>query len=155
MNTSAKLQASVEDNGENAEWTAGSSRIGALAVKIGMTALWSSAGVRNPCTILQMEDTQVTGHRLKPYTAVQVGCKGKLRKRTHKGLLGHFDRNGVEPKMKTVEFQVSVEGFVPIGIVFSFYLDILLLLSIGSVLKAAHFVPGQYVDVQAKTWVSD
>jgi len=82
-----------------------------------------------------MQDAQVVAQRTEPYLAVQVGCQDKPKKRTNTGLLGHFAINGVSPKRKTVEFRVEEAGLVPIG----------------SYLKAAHFVPGQYVDVQAKT----
>jgi large subunit ribosomal protein L3 len=132
-------------------WTPSTKRIGSLAVKVGMTALQDSTGVRVGCTVLQLENVQVVAHRTVPYTAMQVGCVDAKAKNVHAGLLGHFKKNAVQPKRKVTEFRVEEDGLVPVG-----ELAIQLLLAIaqiaaGATLKAAHFVPGQYVDAQANS----
>jgi large subunit ribosomal protein L3 len=109
-------------------WTPQTKRIGSLAVKVGMTALQDSAGIRVPATVLQLQDVQVVSHRTEPYTAVQVGCVDKMAKKVNKGLLGHFEKNGVEPKQKTCEFRVEPDALVPVGM-----LDVTLSWSVAQV----------------------
>ena len=50
-----------------------------------------------------------------------------------KAVLGRFEKAGVTPKRKLLEFRVTEDALLPVG----------------TRLNAAHFVPGQYVDVQA------
>ena len=67
-----------------------------------------------------------------PLIAVQVGCTEGKRNFTEP-LLGHFKKAGVNPKAKLIEFHVTPDAVLPVG----------------TEIKAAHFVPGQYVDVTA------
>ncbi|KAJ1913755.1 hypothetical protein H4219_005078 [Mycoemilia scoparia] len=67
------------------------------------------------------------------YPRLQIGAGNKREKTTTKPLLGHFKRNGVSPKMRVAEFMVSSDA----------------VLSPGTTLNAAHFVPGQLVDLTA------
>lgn len=53
-------------------------------------------------------------------------------------MLGHFRRAGVVPKRIVREFAVTADAHVPIG----------------TTLSAVHFVPGQYVDVIANSYVT-
>ena len=46
--------------------------------------------------------------------------------------LGHFEWAGVPIKRKLMEFRVTEDALMPVG----------------TVLSAAHFIPGQYVDIQ-------
>jgi len=119
----------------SAQWTPASQRTGVLATKVGMTAVYDSVGVRTPVTVLQLEDVAVTAVRTEPYNAVQVGIKNKKEKNTHNALLGQFRKNHVAPKAKLAEFKVTEDA----------------LLQPGTELSAAHFVPGQFVDVQGRT----
>jgi len=50
-------------------------------------------------------------------------------------MLNVFRKAGVPPSLRTTQFKVDETGLVPVG----------------SKLRAAHFVPGQYLDVQART----
>lgn len=54
-------------------------------------------------------------------------------------MIGHFNRAGVVPKRIVREFPVTADAHVPIG----------------TTLSAIHFVPGQYVDVIANSYVDD
>lgn len=68
------------------------------------------------------------------YHAVQVGAGHKREKVTHRAMMGHFKKAGTPPKQVVKEFPVTPDAHLPVG----------------TVLSAIHFVPGQYVDVQAK-----
>ena len=52
-------------------------------------------------------------------------------------MLGQFQKAGVPPKRKLTEFRVTGNALLPVG----------------TTLNAAHFVPGQYVDVCSKRCV--
>ncbi|GAA5880761.1 hypothetical protein JCM3774_005702 [Rhodotorula dairenensis] len=134
-----------------AKWTPRTRRTGVLARKHGMTALWATDGSRVPVTVLevrpssrlpspQLDDVEVIETRAYPATkkqpprhTVTVGCTPRKAKTTSAALLGQFRQAGVDPKMRIAEFQVTEDALVPAG----------------TNLSAAHFVPGQHVDVQA------
>ncbi|TBU65577.1 mitochondrial 50S ribosomal protein L3 [Dichomitus squalens] len=123
------------------KWTPKSVRTGLIARKRGMTVMWDSYGVRYPVTVLQLENCQVTANvrtvreDQSEYHAVQVAASDRPAKNVTKQMLGHFDRAGVPPKRIVKEFPVTPDAHVPVGTTFS----------------AIHFVPGQYVDVIAKS----
>jgi large subunit ribosomal protein L3 len=70
-------------------------------------------------------------------------------------MLGHFKKAGVPPKRIVKEFPVTPDAHVPVGASPSRF--VLIVLSnkyrVGTTLSAAHFVPGQFVDVVANSWV--
>ena len=109
-------------------------RIGLIARKEGMTRIFDEDGNHVPVTVLKIDNLQVIAHRTEEtdgYTAVQLGAGAAKVKRTSKANRGHFAKAKVEPKKKLAEFRVSNENMPPIG----------------AQLSAAHFVPGQFVDV--------
>lgn len=113
-------------------------RTGTIAVKRGMMALWDSWGVLHPLTVLQMDNVQVVQAKKEEkegYCAVQLGATNKKESKVNKPQLGHFEKAGVPPKRVLMEFRVTSNA----------------LLDVGTMLNAAHFVPGQYVDVSALT----
>jgi len=61
----------------------------------------------------------------------KVGIGEKKAKRVTKSLAGHFDKAGVSPKQHLGEFRVTEDAVMPLG----------------TEIFAAHFVPGQKVDV--------
>jgi len=112
-------------------------RTGLLATKLGMTRVFNEAGQHVPVTVLQLDKCLVTGVRTKDkdgYVAVQLGVGKAKVKNVSKAIRGHYAKTvKMEPKKKLVEFRVSENA----------------ILDVGAELSAAHFVPGQFVDVTA------
>ncbi|KAI0636733.1 mitochondrial 50S ribosomal protein L3 [Trametes polyzona] len=137
-NATAEAESSTASS---STWTPNSVRTGLIARKRGMTVMWDDHGVRFPVTVLQLENCQVTANiktvraDQSEYHAVQVAASDKPERTTTKQMLGHFRRAGVAPKRIVKEFPVTPDAHVPVG----------------TTLSAIHFVPGQFVDVIAKS----
>jgi len=113
---------------------ASSRRTGVLAIKCGMTSEWDSWGVRHPLTVLKVDECQVVQVKKQEsddYVALQVGIGRKKPKRVARAQTGHFAAAGVAPKQHLGEFRVTEDAILPVG----------------TEIFAAHFVPGQKVDV--------
>lgn len=111
-------------------------RTGLLARKEGMTRVFGADGRYVPVTVLKVDGCFVTAVRTAErdgYTAVQLGVGARKAQRTTKPQRGHFARAKVEPRQYLAEFRVDAGN----------------LLEAGTELSAAHFVPGQFVDVAA------
>jgi large subunit ribosomal protein L3 len=110
-------------------------RTGLIARKIGMTRLFGEDGAHVGVTVLQVEECDVIAVRTQEkegYTAVQLGVGRRKAKNVTQPMRGHFAKAKVEPKAKVGEFRVSADA----------------LLEPGARVSAAHFVAGQFVDVQ-------
>jgi large subunit ribosomal protein L3 len=113
-------------------------RTGLIARKLGMTRIFAEDGAHVPVTVLKVDSCQVVDVRTEEkhgYTAVQLGVGKAKVKNVGKAMRGHFAKAKVEPKSKVAEFRVSKDG----------------LLEIGVELSAAHFLPGQFVDIVGTT----
>lgn len=113
-------------------------RTGVIARKEGMTRIFTEDGRQVPVTVLKIDNCQVVGVRDQDkhgYTAVQLGAGNAKVSRTSKAMRGVFAASKVEPKKKLAEFRVSPEN----------------ILEVGAELSAAHFVAGQFVDIQGTT----
>ena len=113
-------------------------RSGVIAKKLGMTRVYTDEGVNVPVTVLQMENVQVVSQRTEEkhgYTAVQLGAGKAKVKNVSKPMRGHYAVAKVEPKRKLVEFRVSNDNMI----------------DVGEEIIAAHYLPGQYVDVTGTT----
>ena len=109
-------------------------RSGVLALKVGMTRIFTDAGEHVPVTVLKLDNLQVLSHRTvekNGYTALQLGAGTRKASRLTKADRANFAKAEVEPKRKLVEFRVSPDN----------------LIEIGAEITANHFVPGQFVDV--------
>jgi len=109
-------------------------RTGLIAQKLGMTRHFTETGDHVPVTVLKVDNCQVVAVRTAEkdgYTAVQLGVGKAKVKNVSQGMRGHYAKAKVEPKAKLVEFRVTPDA----------------LLEVGAELTAAHFVPGQFVDV--------
>lgn len=117
---------------------AGSLRVGAVGIKCGMTQFWNEFGESFPVTVLWLDDnvvTQVKTREADGVTSVQVGAGVRKAKQIPKSLLGHYRAWGVPMKHRLMEFPVTRDALLPVG----------------TAITAMHFVPGQYIDVIART----
>ncbi|KAN0140846.1 Translation protein, beta-barrel-containing domain containing protein [Lactarius tabidus] len=142
IHQSAAANAVAESSTSNvAKWNPKSIRTGVIARKRGMTSMWDEHGARLPVTVLQLENCQVTANITtlrkdkSEYHAVQVAASDRPLKTTTRQMLGHFKKAGVPPKRIVKEFPITPDAHIPIG----------------TTLSAAHFVPGQFVDVVANS----
>lgn len=113
-------------------------RTGLLAKKLGMTRIFRDDGTHVPVTVLHLDDVRVVVSRTQQidgYNAVQLGWGRAKVKNVSKPNKGHYAAAKVEPALKLVEFRVAEDA----------------ILESGSMLSAAHFVPGQIVDVCGTT----
>lgn len=109
-------------------------RTGLIAKKLGMTRIFRDDGTHVPVTVLHLDNVQVVDSRTEErdgYTAVQLGWGTAKVKNVSQPVKGHYARVKVEPKKKVMEFRVAADA----------------VLEPGAMLTAAHFVPGQKVDV--------
>lgn len=85
---------------------------------------------------------------------MQIGTVDQKRARANNAQLQYYRHHDIEPKRKVIEFQVDQDGLVPIGNLSRSTAETNLTNGdrlTGSEIKAGHFVPGQFLDVQAKT----
>jgi large subunit ribosomal protein L3 len=125
-------------------------RTGLIAVKKGMTALWDSWGVRQPLTVLQVENCQVLQVKTLDkdgYSAVQLGAGTRHVKNVPNAMRGHFSKAGVGPKRYIAEFHVDPSAAPSVGLA----PPPLYLTGAGTEITSRHFVPGQFVDVAGTT----
>src|ERR1700694_2030743 len=109
-------------------------RTGLIAQKLGMTRVFADDGNHVAVTVLRVANCQVAAQRTQDkdgYTALQLGVGTAKVKNVTKPQRGHFAKAKVEPKTTIAEFRVSEDARV----------------AVGAEITAAHFVPGQYVDV--------
>src|SRR5260370_15374298 len=109
-------------------------RTGLLAQKRGMSGAFTEEGSHITVAVLKVDNCQVVAVRTQEtdgYTAVQLGVGSAKTKNVWKPQRGHFAKAKVEPKARLAEFRVSEDA----------------LLEVGAELTAAHFLPGQHVDV--------
>ena len=110
-------------------------RTGVIARKEGMTRIFTEDGRQVPVTVLKIDNCQVVGIRSEEkngYTAVQLGAGDAKVNRTSKAMRGVFAKAKVEPKKKMAEFRVDEAN----------------ILEVGAEISAAHYVAGQFIDVQ-------
>jgi large subunit ribosomal protein L3 len=109
-------------------------RTGLIAQKLGMTRIFDGDGNHVPVTVLKIDNCQVVTVRSREkdgYTALQLGVGYAKVKNVSKPQRGHFAQAKVEPKARLAEFRVSEDA----------------VLEVGAEITAAHFLPGQRVDV--------
>jgi large subunit ribosomal protein L3 len=103
-----------------------------------MTRIFTEDGTHVPVTVLKVDTVQVVSTRSVEkdgYVAVQLGAGTAKVKNVAKAQRTTFANAKVEPKKKLAEFRVSPEN----------------VLEVGAELSAAHFIPGQFVDITGTT----
>lgn len=81
---------------------------GLIGKKIGMTSIFDAAGKNIACTVIEAQPnvvTQVKTNETDGYDAVQLGYGEAKVKNTSKALQGHYNKAGVAPRLKAVEFR--------------------------------------------------
>jgi len=122
------------------EWKSQKSRrVGLVGMKMGMSTLWDAWGQQRPVTVIKIQDNQVIHSR---YESAVKSWMVKIGAFNYENLwpvnskmLFEFRRFMIHPKRKLMEFRVSDDALLPTGFE----------------LNAAHFVPGQFVDLQGIT----
>lgn len=110
------------------------SRTGLIAEKVGMTRVFTDAGVCVPVTVLKVDDCRVVSVKTVAkdgYSAVQLGVGEARAHRLNKAERGQFAAAKVKPAKKLKEFRVAEQN----------------LLSVGDQISVEHFLSGQCVDV--------
>ncbi|GMH42446.1 hypothetical protein BSKO_10365 [Bryopsis sp. KO-2023] len=123
---------------EAREFTPASRRTGAIAIKVGMTQDWDSYGAMLPLTVLWLDCCEVIQVKhIYPdgVTSMQLGCGHRRWKRISADAQEDQDRPLGLTKSKLAEFRVSYDALLPVG----------------TEITAAHFKPGQYVDITGTT----
>jgi len=103
---------------------------GIIGKKIGMTSIFDENGKNIPVTVILAGPncpnyvTQVRTKEVDGYDAVQLGFDDKKEKNTPKALKGHFEKAGVSPKKRVIEFQdfekeVKLGDEVTVGDIFA------------------------------------
>lgn len=137
--TSSKLNPLKDEPWPRKPWEPGSLRVGVIAVKLGMLPLWTKSGQKHAVTMLQVRDCHVVKYTPKEDNGksamLTVGGKNISSFYKPETFLELYNEAGVPPKQKISQFKVSENA----------------ILKPGTPLYAAHFRPGQYVDVTAKT----
>eukprot|EP00004_Rigifila_ramosa_P004602 TRINITY_DN15087_c0_g1_i1.p1 TRINITY_DN15087_c0_g1~~TRINITY_DN15087_c0_g1_i1.p1 ORF type:complete len:343 (-),score=64.97 TRINITY_DN15087_c0_g1_i1:28-1056(-) len=114
-------------------------RTGLIAKKKFMLSMWDETGRMHPITVLQVEKCEVVQQKTDAtdgYNALQLGVGDKHPRRATKAEIGHLQKAKLTTvKRRLHEFRVSPEALLPVGFE----------------INAAHFVPGQYVDVTGIT----
>ncbi|XP_023336994.1 39S ribosomal protein L3, mitochondrial [Eurytemora carolleeae] len=143
-------------------WKEGTRRPGVLAVKIGVQPIWLKNGKQIITTLLHVQDNHVIKfttrseyedsyvgekNRIANYTGsgnkkgdhitglVTVGAVSTDPQKYTKDYCGLFSESGVMPKRHLARFPVTENGII----------------QPGTPLSAAHFTPGQFVDVYGRT----
>lgn len=114
------------------------SRVGVVATKLGMGAMYAENGVRLPITLLRVEDCQVVGHKTLDrdgYNAVVIGALKTKADKIAKPQKKLFADAKTEPRKILKEFRVAESGN----------------LEVGTEVKPSHFKVGQFVDVSGKS----
>ncbi|XP_077347636.1 large ribosomal subunit protein uL3m [Lithobates pipiens] len=138
--TASKLNPLKDEPWPIKPWEPGSNRVGLIAVKIGMVPLWTKSGQKRAVTMLQVRDCHVIKYTPKEEAGgrnarLTVGGKNVSPFYKPESFMEFYREAAVPPKQKISEFKVSDNA----------------ILKPGTPLYAAHFRPGQYVDVTAKT----
>ena len=112
--------------------------IGLIGKKIGMTRIFTEAGVSQPVTVIEVTPNRISQVRTEEtdgYNALQVTVGERRANRVTKPMKGHFAKAGVEPGRGVWEFRLDAPAEN----------------EIGSDLTVEIFTEGQEVDVTGQS----
>ncbi|CAK9829798.1 39S ribosomal protein L3, mitochondrial [Anthophora retusa] len=151
LHTPLKSPLNTELTQPSAPWSPNTRRTGLIGRKIGVYPMWLKNGKRVITTLIQIVDNEVVKYippeeynpvmRSKHKNVkVKNGCLvlGAINvdpQQLTKEYFGIFDKAGVTPKKVLMRFTVSPNAALPPG----------------TPLYAAHFKPGEYLDIRGKT----
>ena len=87
-----------------------------LCRKIGMTRVFDEAGRALPVTLLEAGPNTVVQKKTVErdgYSALQLGFRERLPRRTSRPLLGHFNKAGIAPQTHLAESRCTPEAAAP------------------------------------------
>ncbi len=114
--------------------------IGLVGRKIGMTRVFTEAGVSVPVTVIEVDPNRITQIRtleVDGYEAVQVTTGERRASRVSKAMAGHFAKAQVLPGRGVWEFRAQAEEIAG--------------LQVGASLGVDRFAVGQVVDVTGES----
>jgi len=85
---------------------------GILGKKLGMTQIYTEDGTAIPVTVIEAGPCVVVQRRTTAkdgYEAVQIGLKGAAPKKVNQPMRGHFQKAGVEPTGRLMEFRTEAD----------------------------------------------
>lgn len=134
-------------------WNPSMRRIGALALKVGMINYFDKWGQSIPITILLIDDCRVLGHELLPSKGNSLSNKNSKLATSSASIEVQIAIARKKPWNLSRSRSLLFEKFqVPAKKdVFSFCISPECLLPPGWSINAAHFVPGQHVDIKGKS----
>uniref|UniRef100_A0A4W3I1C7 Large ribosomal subunit protein uL3m n=1 Tax=Callorhinchus milii TaxID=7868 RepID=A0A4W3I1C7_CALMI len=138
--TASKLCPLKDEPWARLPWVPGAQRVGLVAVKLGMMPLWTKTGERHVVTLLQVQDCHVVSYISKEQNdgktaSLLVGGKNTSPFNKPESFMEKYRLAGIPPKQKLTQFNITDNAII----------------KPGTPLYAAHFRPGQFVDVTAKT----
>ena len=133
------------------EWTKRSKRTGLIGKKIGVYPMWLKNGKRVLSTLLQIIDNEVVKY-IPPETFDPVVRTKHKQVRTKNGCLVVGAVN-VDPQLITKEYYgiFNTAGVTPKKMLMRFIISPDAVLQPGTPLTAAHFKPGEFLDIRGKT----
>jgi large subunit ribosomal protein L3 len=109
-------------------------RVGVIAKKVGVSAMFDQKGDRIVVTLLLVDNCQVIAQKTQEkngYIALQVGAFDAKPNRVSKPLKGFFAKANVAPKKISAEFRVVEDSLVDVGVN----------------IEVDHYVVGQFIDI--------
>jgi len=109
-------------------------RVGVIAKKVGVSAMFDQKGDRIVVTLLLVDNCQVIAQKTQEkngYVALQVGAFDAKPNRVSKPLKGFFAKANVAPKKISAEFRVIKDALVDVGVN----------------IEVDHYVVGQFIDI--------
>lgn len=109
-------------------------RVGVIAKKVGVSAIFDQKGDRVVVTLLLVDNCQVVAQKTQDkngYVALQVGAFDAKPNRVSKPLKGIFAKANVAPKKISAEFRVVEDALV----------------DVGTTIEVDHYVVDQFIDI--------